>query len=59
VTAAEHQRIVPAEHDTEKRLYYGLLWEIGAAQSDAALLVAENIVSVIPTPSSGGLPWVC
>jgi integrase len=43
VTASEHQRIIQAEGDAEKRMLYGLLWEIGAAQSDAAMLVSEDI----------------
>lgn len=43
VTAMEHQKIVSTETNVEKRHYYELLWEIGASQSDAALLCAENI----------------
>jgi integrase len=43
ITAAEHQRIVSTEKNGERRLYYELLWEIGASQTDAASLSAENI----------------
>ena len=43
ITAAEHQRIIAAEQNIELRYYYELLWEIGASQSDAAALLAENI----------------
>lgn len=39
----EHQRILAAETKPEWRLYYSLLWETGAGQSDAAELMAENI----------------
>ncbi len=43
ITAAEYQRIMAVEKDSERRQYYQLLWEIGASQSDAARLRAENI----------------
>jgi integrase len=43
VTAEEHQRILAAEKNPERHLYYQLLWEIGASQTDAASLLAENI----------------
>jgi integrase len=43
ITAAEHQRIVSTETNVERRLYYELLWEIGASQTDAASLSAENV----------------
>src|SRR6185437_15497141 len=35
--------ILAAEKNQERRLYYQLLWEIGASQTDAASLSAENI----------------
>ncbi len=38
ITLAEHQMILAAERNPERRLFYQLLWEIGAAQSDAAEL---------------------
>lgn len=43
ITLAEHQRILDTEKNAERNLYYQLLWEIGASQSDAANLTAENI----------------
>lgn len=43
ITPVEHQKIVSFETNTERRLYYELLWEIGASQTDAASLLAENI----------------
>ena len=43
VTVEEHQKIIAAEHNTERRLFYELVWEIGASQSDAASLRAGNI----------------
>jgi integrase len=43
ITEAEHQRIVAAETNRERRLYYELLWELGGAQSDMAALTADNV----------------
>jgi integrase len=43
ITADEHQQIIAAEGNQERRSYYDLLWEIGASQTDAVLLTAENI----------------
>jgi hypothetical protein len=43
ITADEHQQILAAEKNSERRHYYELLWETGASQSDAACLRAENI----------------
>ena len=43
ITAEEHQRILAAEHNPERRLYYQLVWETGASQIDAASLRADNI----------------
>jgi integrase len=43
ITLAEHQRILAAEKSAERILFYQLLWEVGASQSDAASLTAENI----------------
>ena len=36
ITLDEHQRILEVERNAERNLYYQLLWEIGALQSDAA-----------------------
>lgn len=33
ITRAEHQEIVAAEQNPERRLYYELLWELGGAQT--------------------------
>ena len=43
VTFEEHQRIIQAENNPERKLYYELLWEIGAAQTDGSNLSAANI----------------
>ena len=43
ITQAEHEKILSAEKNRERSLFYQLLWEIGAAQSDAAQLTAEQI----------------
>jgi integrase len=43
ITLAEHQRILAAEKNPERSLFYQLLWEIGSSQSDAAMLTAQNI----------------
>ncbi len=43
ITLEEHNRILAVEQNTERRHYYELVWEIGAAQIDAASLRAENI----------------
>lgn len=43
ITLAEQQLILEAEKNAERNFYYQLLWEIGAAQSDAASLTHDNI----------------
>ena len=43
ITPEEHQQIIEAENNAERKLYYELLWEIGSAQTDAAILTAANI----------------
>lgn len=43
ITLPEHETIIRSEGNEERRRYYELLWEIGAAQTDAANLKAENI----------------
>ena len=43
ITLQEHEKIIAVERNTERRHYYELLWEIGAAQTDTALLAADNI----------------
>ncbi|HTQ52183.1 MAG TPA: tyrosine-type recombinase/integrase [Candidatus Acidoferrales bacterium] len=43
ITPTEQGRILEAEKNPERNLFYQLLWEIGASQSDAAALTHENI----------------
>jgi len=43
ITLAEHQRILLAEKNPERNLFYQFLWGVGASQSDAAELTAENV----------------
>jgi len=43
ITIQEHERIIESEKNIERRNFYQLLWEIGSAQIDAAMLTAENI----------------
>lgn len=51
ITLEEHRRIIAAETNRERNLYYQLLWEVGASQSDAAALTAEDIDRVSNTLS--------
>lgn len=43
ITWEEHALIADAEKNHERKLYYELLWETGAAQTDAANLTSANI----------------
>ena len=43
LTEEEHRRIIARERDTERRLYYEMLWETGGAQSDIANLHWDRI----------------
>ena len=43
ITADEHAAILQREQNTERRDFYELLWHTGAAQSDGACLLAEDI----------------
>jgi integrase len=43
ITWEEHSKILAAEMNPERRLFYDILWETGTSQSDAATLNAENI----------------
>ncbi len=43
VTAEEHAAVIASEKNRERRAYYELLYETGAAQTDAANLTAEDI----------------
>lgn len=43
ITREEHCKIVATEASKERGLYYELLWETGASQTDAASLTCEQI----------------
>jgi integrase len=43
ITAEEHRAVIASEKNSERCAYYDLLYETGAAQTDAANLTAENI----------------
>ena len=43
ITAEEHGAVIASEKNAERRAYYELLYETGAAQTDAANLTAENV----------------
>ena len=43
ISEAEHHRIIAAESNPERRLYYELLWLTGASQSDGAELRADHV----------------
>src|SRR4051794_12000168 len=45
ITAEEHGAVIASEKNAERRAYYELLYETGAAQTDAANLTADNIDS--------------
>jgi integrase len=45
ITAEEHATVIASEKNPERRAYYELLYETGAAQTDAANLTADNIDS--------------
>lgn len=43
ITLEEHEAILLAEHNPERRAFYELAWHLGAAQSDLAALTAKCI----------------
>jgi len=43
ITLEEHQRIVAAERNPERKTFYQLAWLFGASQSDLAFLEAKDI----------------
>ncbi|HEX7517285.1 MAG TPA: tyrosine-type recombinase/integrase [Chthoniobacterales bacterium] len=43
ITAEEHAAVIACEGNNERRAYYELLYETGAAQTDGANLTAEDI----------------
>ena len=43
ITAQEHAAVIASEKNPARRAYYDLLYETGAAQTDAANLTAEDV----------------
>lgn len=43
ITKEEFERIIAAEGNLERRAYHRILWETGAAQTDGALIRAEDV----------------
>jgi integrase len=43
LTRTEHQAILAADSDPERRAFYALAWQVGAAQGDLAARRAENV----------------
>jgi integrase len=43
ITAEEHKAVIACEKNRERRAYYELLYETGAAQTDAANLKAQDV----------------
>jgi hypothetical protein len=42
ITLAEHEAIVARETNPERRAFYKLAWQLGAAQTDLAMLTARS-----------------
>jgi len=43
ITMEEHQKIIAAETNEERRVFYQLCWHLGASQGDIANLKGEDI----------------
>ena len=43
VTLEEHQKIIAAEVNPERKVFYQLCWHLGGSQSDIALLKGEDV----------------
>jgi hypothetical protein len=43
ITEEEHRKIVEHEGNTERRLYYEMLWETGGLQTDIVTLLTSRI----------------
>ncbi len=43
ITIEEHQKIIAAEVNPERKTFYQLCWQLGASQGDIALLKGEDI----------------
>src|ERR1035438_175509 len=43
ITLAEHQQIIAAEVNPERKIFYQLCWHLGASQGDLAVLTGEDV----------------
>ncbi|HWX22253.1 MAG TPA: tyrosine-type recombinase/integrase [Candidatus Binatia bacterium] len=43
ITRSGHEKVVAADPNAERRLFYEVAWHLGASQTDIALLTADNI----------------
>ena len=43
ITLAEHQKIIAAEVNPERKMHYQLCWHLGGSQGDIALLKGEDV----------------
>lgn len=43
ITLEEHQKIIAAEVNAERKVFYQLCWHLGASQGDIALLKGEDV----------------
>jgi integrase len=43
ITRSEHEKIVAADPNAERRVFYEVAWHLGASQTDIALLTSDNI----------------
>jgi len=43
ITLEEHQKIIEAEHNPERKVFYQLCWHLGASQGDLASLTGEDV----------------
>jgi integrase len=43
ITREEHEKVVAADPNAERRLFYEVAWHLGASQTDIALLTADKI----------------
>ena len=43
ITLEEHQKIIAAEHNPERKVFYQLCWHLGASQGDIASLTGEDV----------------
>ena len=43
ITRSEHEKIVAADCNAERKIFYEVAWHLGASQTDIAVLTADNI----------------